>query len=496
MSRISSVRYGHATNSSSSHSIVACRTPERLPAGDHANEFSYGWEEFVLRTPEEKAAYLLTCAGTSREDLDEAVLRAGREHGFDGRALLARHSEASSGDPWDYGIDHESMGVASAPRGVSIGEWVRVLMDERVVILGGNDNVSPRLPQRIVNEGRVLLTPLSGYDLTVKRDGDAIIFHDAESGMKFRWSETPYEKATRPELVDVKITDRCSHGCAFCYQGSTPEGQDAPLHRVKAVIDALAETGVFEVAIGGGEPTEHPNFAEILLYAAAKGVTPNFTTFSDKWASDEAIVEAVKHVSRRRGGIGIGVSVLSEKDIAKLKGVRAAVGDRAQVIGQTVVGVAPVAVTSRLVRAIAESGNSVLLLGYKSTGRGEDFSARLPAMADVRDMIDAFRTEEFLNDWHEETPLWSTLSVDTAFLDQYGKALDDLGVEMVLRTSPEGAFSMYIDAVSMTAGPSSWHPELLRPVEGAAEALAMFRTLDPVPVRGDAAEASSGGPAL
>lgn len=491
MSRISSVRYGHATNSSSSHSIVACRTPERLPAGAGVKEFSYGWEEFVLRAPEQKAAYLLTSMGNNSA-LTEAIIEAGRAHGFDGEALLARYWAASDGDSWDYGIDHESVGTAALPRGVSMREWVSILMDERVVILGGNDNVDILLPERIVNEGTVALMPLSGWDLTVKRDGEAIVFHDAETGMKFRWSEGAYDKATRPELVDVKITDRCAHGCAFCYQGSTPEGQDAPLHRVKAVIDALAETGVFEVAIGGGEPTEHPNFAEILLYAAAKGVTPNFTTFSDKWASDEAIVEAVKHVSRRRGGIGIGVSVLSEKDIAKLKGVRAAVGDRAQVIGQTVVGVAPVAVTSRLVRAIAESGNSVLLLGYKSTGRGEDFSARLPSLESVRDMIDAFRTEEFLDCWQEETPLWSTLSVDTAFLDQYGKALDELGVEMVLRTSPEGAFSMYIDAVSMTAGPSSWHPEQLRPVADAAEALAMFSTLDPVPVRGDAAEPAAG----
>lgn len=91
--------------------------------------------------------------------------------------------------------------------------------------------------------------------------------------------------------------------------------------------------------------------------------------------------------------------------------------------------------------------------------------------------------------------LWGRASVPQLLEATHG-CLDVVGVEMVLRTSPEGAFSMYIDAVSMTAGPSSWHPELLRPVAGAAEALAMFRTLDPVPVRGDAAEASSGGPAL
>lgn len=369
-------------------------------------------------------------------------------------------------------------------------------MDERVVILGGNDNVNIMLPERIVNEGAVTLAPLSGWALTVKRDGDAIVFHDAETGMKFRWSEGAYDKATRPELVDVKITDRCAHGCAFCYQGSTPEGEDAPLGRVKAVIDALSAAGVFEMAIGGGEPTEHPDFPEILRYAADQDVTPNFTTFSDGWVGDERIVEAIKYAAGKRRGMGIGVSVLSEKDIAKLEGVRAAVSHHVQVIGQTVVGVAPIALTSRLVTAIAEAGHSVLLLGYKTTGRGEAFSSRLPAMSDVRDMIDGFRTAEFSDGYDDDNRLWSTLSVDTAFLDQYGEALDDLGVEMVLRTSPEGAFSMYVDAVAMRAGPSSWHPELLRPVSSAEEALEAFSAFDPVPVRGNAATLEDEGPEI
>lgn len=121
MSRISSVRYGHATNSSSSHSIVACRTPERLPAGAGVEEFSYGWEEFVLRAPEQKAAYLLTSMGSDRE-LTEVIIEAGQAHGFDGEALLARHSAASDGAPWEYGIDHESMGTAALPLGVSLRE--------------------------------------------------------------------------------------------------------------------------------------------------------------------------------------------------------------------------------------------------------------------------------------------------------------------------------------------------------------------------------------
>ncbi len=47
------------------------------------------------------------------------------------------------------------------------------------------------------------------------------------------------------------------------------------------------------------------------------------------------------------------------------------------------------------------------------------------------------------------------LSVDTAFLDRYDHLLDKLEVPTLLRTSPEGKFSMYIDAVTETCGPPS-----------------------------------------
>ncbi len=52
---------------------------------------------------------------------------------------------------------------------------------------------------------------------------------DRELGVRMRLSFSPSEEAvfvpyrsTWPELVDLRITDRCDAACPWCYQGSTP----------------------------------------------------------------------------------------------------------------------------------------------------------------------------------------------------------------------------------------------------------------------------------
>lgn len=46
----------------------------------------------------------------------------------------------------------------------------------------------------------------------------------------------------------------------------------------KSVIDQAAEMGTFQVALGGGNPNQHPDFIEMLEYTRSKGIVPNYTT--------------------------------------------------------------------------------------------------------------------------------------------------------------------------------------------------------------------------
>lgn len=88
----------------------------------------------------------------------------------------------------------------------------------------------------------------------------------------------PFWSPHGPELMDISITNWCDKGCAFCYKSSTVHGQHMALSDYKNVIDQASAMGTFQVALGGGNPNQHPDFIEILEYTARKGVVPNYTT--------------------------------------------------------------------------------------------------------------------------------------------------------------------------------------------------------------------------
>lgn len=62
-----------------------------------------------------------------------------------------------------------------------------------------------------------------------------------------------------PESIDLKITDQCYNECAFCYENSTPEGLHGEIpEKLFAQIPPFTE-----IAVGGGNPTLHPDFFEL-----------------------------------------------------------------------------------------------------------------------------------------------------------------------------------------------------------------------------------------
>lgn len=107
---------------------------------------------------------------------------------------------------------------------------------------------------------------------------------DTETGITMRWgksfSDDPY-RAPIPELVDISISNHCTKGCSFCYRDSIPNNVFMSLADYEFVIKSLASErwgNVFQVALGGGEPLEHPDFIDILKVTRNYGVVPNFTT--------------------------------------------------------------------------------------------------------------------------------------------------------------------------------------------------------------------------
>ena len=119
------------------------------------------------------------------------------------------------------------------------------------------------------------------------------------------------------------------------------------------------------------------------------------------------------------------------------------------------VGATPPRTIRNLLRACGEAEIPLLLLGYKETGRGAAFDRRGIDRETVREILLAAREEtEKTDEWGYSTRFH--LSVDTAFLDLWGDVLDEVGIPRSLRSSPEGKFSCYVDAVEDAVGPSSY----------------------------------------
>lgn len=82
-----------------------------------------------------------------------------------------------------------------------------------------------------------------------------------------------------PPLVWLELTRRCNLACAHCYiDGGLARDGEMSTAELKAVVDDLADMGVWAIAITGGEPTLHPGFVEIVNHARARNLLVGIAT--------------------------------------------------------------------------------------------------------------------------------------------------------------------------------------------------------------------------
>lgn len=84
-----------------------------------------------------------------------------------------------------------------------------------------------------------------------------------------------------PEFYDVKLNSLCFGKCPWCYMDSkiTDKNFDKPIEKILKFFGTMSENQKpFQVALGGGEPTLHPEFITILKTFKDLGIVPNYTT--------------------------------------------------------------------------------------------------------------------------------------------------------------------------------------------------------------------------
>ncbi len=460
MIEVLNIRRGFANNSSSTHSLVFCNDIKR--SRDVPND-GYEWEDFIL-VGDDKLGYLMAQVyGLLPRTEPQAVKDA---------FMWMLFGDIYFNREYDLHVDHQSQwnipreyGAGSFPSVQFIGELQQYLMSQsNLIIVGGNDNEGEagyygfKLP--FTN-----IAPASCSDIVCRKDGDTWILFNRDNGDKIRFRFVPgmqvdnirINKAHAPELVDLKITNYCDKECPYCYQGSSRNGKHAD--NLYIIIDTLAKMQVFEVAIGGGEPTKHPQFLSILEYAREHGITSNFTTRSLDWIDG---VDAEK-IMRLCGSFAY--SVESQWDVMDLHahllmrfGRKWLSESSDKVYINIVIGTVQGHVFEKILDAAWLYNFTVTLLGYKDAGQGMDW----------RDSGLGYRAYPWLKQVIDEalnSCRLPRLGIDTLMAKEMGGILEMLDVDERYYYKEEGKFSMYVDAVNMTMGPHSYcAPEEMVPI--------------------------------
>lgn len=417
------VRLGFATNSSSSHSIVMMNTGDLEDT--IFDESHYGWDDFTLVSKEAKSHYIGSMLSADYTGpLPEFI-----------KDLL------NGSPPAD--IDHQSViyfpkTIKGKPSKKFFHDFLEhIIENNRIVILGGSDDSDPH-PLR---SRSVPISFLYNYDIGRKDRNTGIwTLMDKQQGTKIRLSasrtDVPLGPFYSPELVDIKITDYCPFNCSFCYQGSTPSGRHADPKTVDDLADALLDLEVFEVAIGGGEPTLHPNFHNICKSFSDRGITVCVTT------ADLNNLE--KNMEKNPNVSAWGVSIWDENSIEKLNKVeqdKFNFTPTRDIYIHLVMGTLPIDTINKIISKSQD--RVVVLLGYKSqVGRGgAGPTYQYHSRTDIDSIIN---------------PGIANISIDTCLATEWDHVLKESVSSLFYSVKDTG--SAYIDAVSMMMALDSYTP--------------------------------------
>lgn len=236
------------------------------------------------------------------------------------------------------------------------------------------------------------------------KNGNYMVYINPETGDKIRNSRGNKFMPSFAENCDVTITERCDGQCAFCYAGCTPDGKHGDLNA--KFLDTLHP--YTELAINGNDMS-HPDLIPFLEKMKARMVFVNVTINQKHF---EQHFELIKDLQQKGliKGVGVSLNKTTSQFIQLVKSVR-------NVVIHVINGI----VTRDDWYNLQSNDLDVLILGYKTTGRGDDYLCKNQGKVErnqewLRESLplsfNKFRTVEFDNLALEQLDVQSMVSED------------------------------------------------------------------------------------
>ena len=253
-----------------------------------------------------------------------------------------------------------------------------------------------------------------------------------------------------PDSIDLKITNKCSWGCPYCHESSTKDGESFDYDKTTKILSQLPELPI-EIAIGGGDVLDAPDFKKLVKWLNDRGNKTRATVnIKDVLKRREAFEDSLKNVE----AVGISLDSLPKfikscwKDqdslLCTINGKPDLFVQERAYVAHIIAGVFPYKDLERLFNA--SYSVPVLILGYKQWGRAKDTA--LPKDLEkfketLWELIIKMKNESY-----DRFVCGRTIGFDNLALEQLDiKSLLSEDEWERIYMGQEGGHSMYIDAV-------------------------------------------------
>ena len=253
-----------------------------------------------------------------------------------------------------------------------------------------------------------------------------------EDGTKVRETEEDEFIPAYSENTDICLTKKCGMGCQFCYEGCTPEGKHGKIDF--HFLDTL-HAGT-EAALNGND-MDHPQLDELLHKLKKQGVFANITVSKTQFlANYDKIVEYQKNGLIY--GIGVSANSFDDEFIALMENTR-------NTVIHTIAGIC----TLDNYKKLFGHNVKVLILGYKTRGRGVAYKEKLGD--DIQKNID-----DVNNALGEIAKNVKVLSFDNLAIAQLPAVREVVGGDWdTFYMGDDGNYTFYIDLVNGTFAKNS-----------------------------------------
>lgn len=475
------IRHGFATNSSSTHSILELAPGVALPEPTHTDwqDKTDHYDSFVVSDPASRLQYLHAMASVGARDV------ATWKNDGEWYRLYSQLAQTLPGGPLPressrhLGLDH--MPGWAIPRIIHTRDMdvdyfahiARLLLSERVVVMDDFDARNAGRGDHLnLLEGEYDVSKRIGeneWSLLSFRTGRKCRVRFDEAGRQFT---RPVSHTRALEMVDVSISNACSRQCPFCYRASVPGGAVAKLRDMEALVRGLKDADAMELVIGGGEPTEHPDFYSFLRDTDFGDLCLSFTTrdsdFVASLARTQGIApeDVIETIGKKVKAIGLSVQTAEDVKTAERNLAILRSDERSwPKLPSLVFHVIPGPEWREVIDAVDAGGHGLLLLGMKFTGRQTEADPKAYTDA-VVEMLDSEPLKERLKRYssYRRHERGDRLGVDTKFLVDAHTLNPAWRDRLDWRTwsELEGECNAYIDLVEGTMAPCSFGGEAVK----------------------------------